>query len=38
MTAHDNPQREERAWKAGALAYLKKPFCDQELLDAIQFA
>jgi FixJ family two-component response regulator len=38
MTAHDNPQWQERATKAGALAYLKKPFGDQSLLDAIQFA
>jgi FixJ family two-component response regulator len=38
MTAHDNPQWQERAKKAGALAYLKKPFGDRSLLDAIQFA
>jgi FixJ family two-component response regulator len=38
MTAHDNPQWQERAKKAGALAYLKKPFHEQSLLDAIQFA
>jgi len=38
MTAHDNPQWRERARKAGAIAYLKKPFGDQSLLDAIQFA
>jgi two-component system response regulator FixJ len=38
MTAHDNPQWQERATKAGALAYLKKPFGDQSLLDAIQLA
>ena len=38
MTAHDNPQWQERAKKAGASAYLKKPFGDQSLLDAIQFA
>jgi FixJ family two-component response regulator len=36
MTAHDNPQWQERATKAGALAYLKKPFGDKSLLDAIQ--
>lgn len=36
MTAHDNPQWQERAKKAGALAYLKKPFGDQSLLDTIQ--
>jgi FixJ family two-component response regulator len=38
MTAHDNPQWQERAKKAGALAYLKKPFGDQSLLDTIQLA
>jgi FixJ family two-component response regulator len=38
MTAHDNPQWRERAKKAGAVAYLRKPFGDQSLLDAIQFA
>ena len=38
MTAHDNPQWRERAEKAGALAYLKKPFGDQSLLDAIQIS
>ena len=38
MTAHDNPQWRERANKAGAIAYLRKPFGDQSLLDAIQFA
>ena len=38
MTAHDNPQWRERAKKAGAIAYLTKPFGDQSLLDAIQFA
>ena len=37
MTAHDNPQWRERAKKAGVVAYLKKPFDDQSLLDAIQF-
>ena len=38
MTAHDNPQWQERAKKTGALAYLQKPFVDQSLLDAIQIA
>ena len=38
MTAHDRPQWQERAKKAGALAYLKKPFGDQSLLDAIETA
>jgi FixJ family two-component response regulator len=36
MTAHDNPQWQERARKAGAVAYLKKPFDEQSLLDAIE--
>ena len=36
MTAHDNPRWRERAMKMGAVAYLKKPFRDQSLLDAIQ--
>jgi FixJ family two-component response regulator len=38
MTAHDNPQWQERARKAGSLAYLRKPFPEQELLDAIRIA
>ncbi|MCU0597609.1 MAG: response regulator [Desulfobacterota bacterium] len=38
MTAHDNPQWQERAKKAGALAYLKKPFDEQALLGAIELA
>src|SRR5512139_3672568 len=38
MTAHDNPQWQERAKKAGAVAYLKKPFREQSLLDAIELA
>ena len=38
MTAHDNPQWQERARKAGAVAYLKKPFNEHLLLDAIQWA
>jgi len=38
MTAHDNPQWRQRAKKAGAVAYLKKPFDEQSLLDAIQLA
>jgi len=38
MTAHDNPQWQQRAKKAGAVAYLKKPFDEQSLLDAIQLA
>jgi FixJ family two-component response regulator len=38
MTAHDNPQWRERAKKAGAIAYLKKPFDEEALLGAIQLA
>jgi FixJ family two-component response regulator len=38
MTAHDNPQWQERAKKAGAVAYLRKPFDEQSLLGAIQLA
>ena len=38
MTAHDNPQWQERAKKAGAVAYLKKPFDEESLLNAIQLA
>jgi FixJ family two-component response regulator len=38
MTAHENPQWQERAKKAGAVAYLKKPFDEQSLLNAIQLA
>ena len=38
MTAHDSPQWRERAEKAGAVAYLNKPFPEQTLLDAIQLA
>jgi len=38
MTAHDNPQWQERAKRAGAVAYLKKPFDEHALLDAIQLA
>ena len=38
ITAHDQPQWQERAKKAGALAFLKKPFEDQSLLDAIETA
>ena len=38
MTAHDNPQWRQRAKKAGAVAYLRKPFDEQSLLDAIRLA
>jgi FixJ family two-component response regulator len=38
MTAHDNPQWQQRAENAGAVAYLRKPFDEQSLLNAIQLA
>jgi FixJ family two-component response regulator len=38
VTAHDNAQWRERAKKAGAVAYLLKPFDERSLLDAIQLA
>jgi FixJ family two-component response regulator len=38
MTAHDNAQWQQRAKEAGAVAYLKKPFDEHSLLDAIQLA
>jgi len=38
MTAHDNTQWRERAKSAGAVAYLKKPFHEQSLIDAIRLA
>ena len=38
MTAYDNPELRARANKAGAIAFLKKPFHEQSLLDAIKLA
>lgn len=38
ITAHENAQWEKRAREAGALAYLRKPFGEQELLNAIRVA
>ena len=35
MTAFDNPRWQERAKKMGAVAYLRKPFKSQALIDAI---
>jgi FixJ family two-component response regulator len=35
MTAYDNPHWQKRAKKTGAVAYLKKPFGEQALLDAV---
>jgi FixJ family two-component response regulator len=37
MTAHDTPQWQERAAKMHAVAYLRKPFDQQSLIDAIHF-
>jgi FixJ family two-component response regulator len=36
MTAHDRPGMEGQALTLGAIAYLRKPFDEQALLDAIQ--
>ena len=36
ITGHDRFGMEERAMKLGAIAYLRKPFDGQALLDAIQ--
>ena len=38
MTAHDNPQWQERARAVGAVAYLRKPFDQQALLGAVRIA
>lgn len=38
ITAHDNPQWRERAARIGAVAYLRKPFDQQSLLDALHAA
>jgi two-component system, LuxR family, response regulator FixJ len=38
ITGHDSFGMEERAMKLGAIAYLRKPFDDQVLLDAIHLA
>ena len=38
MTAHDNPQWQEMAEKAGAVGYLRKPFDEQSLLSALGLA
>lgn len=35
ITAHENPLWRERAKKAGAVAFLKKPFLEKTLFDAI---
>jgi FixJ family two-component response regulator len=36
ITGHDRPGMEEQALRLGAMAYLRKPFDGQEILDAIQ--
>jgi len=38
VTGHDGFGMEEKAMKLGAVAYLRKPFDDQVLLDAIHYA
>jgi len=38
ITAHDDPPMRERARRAGAADYLRKPFDDQLLIDAIERA
>ena len=38
ITAQDNPQWQEKAARAGAVAYLRKPFDQQLLLDALHAA
>ena len=36
MTGHDRPGMEGQALRLGAIAYLRKPFEEQAILDAIQ--
>jgi FixJ family two-component response regulator len=38
ITAHDNPPSRERIGRSGVAAYLRKPFDDLTLLDAIRTA
>jgi FixJ family two-component response regulator len=38
ITGHDRDRMEEEAMRLGAIAYLRKPFDEQALLDAIQLA
>lgn len=38
ITAHDDPDAEQRALEAGAVAFLHKPFSEQQLLSAIEGA
>ena len=38
VTAHDEPENREQAAKAGAIAYLPKPFDGRSLIDAVNRA
>jgi FixJ family two-component response regulator len=38
ITGHDSYRMEDEAIRLGAIAYLRKPFDEQNLLDAIQLA
>ena len=38
MTAYDNPQWQDWAKRVGAVAYLRKPFSEQLLLNAIRLS
>jgi FixJ family two-component response regulator len=38
ITAHDDQKSRRRALRAGAVAFLGKPFTDQQLLQAISFS
>jgi FixJ family two-component response regulator len=38
ITAHDSKESRRQAIRAGAVAFLDKPFSDEQLLHAIQFA
>ena len=38
ITGHDSYRTEDEAMRLGAIAYLRKPFDEQRLLDAIQLA
>jgi FixJ family two-component response regulator len=38
ITAHDSKESRRRAMQAGAVAFLSKPFSDEQLLQTIQFA
>jgi FixJ family two-component response regulator len=38
ITAHDDQESRRRALRAGAVAFLGKPFTDQQLLQAISFS